>query len=88
MLEHELENGFCKECREAYRYDVDMCHRIGAHEKEPVSINCFLASVFSAEDIEEILFEVLKKAEKVDCKKFIEENPDWFFEMLEKEVTE
>ena len=89
FLPDELHGGVCHDCIEDYRYDFELCHKIAKKEKEEVNINCFLASMFEAEEIEEILLEELRKASKsgkIDCSKFIEADCGWFAEMLAKEV--
>lgn len=88
-LEEELEAGVCGDCVEKYRNDIDMCYAIGAHEKDDVSLNSFLLSVFSPEQIEEILFSALKEAKKlveIDCKEFISNDLWWFCKKLLEEV--
>ena len=58
-----------------------------------VELNCFLASMFDKQEIEEILFRELKNEEKyikelvnLDCEKFVNSNRDWFAERLAEEV--
>lgn len=88
-LEDELNGGVCDECIEEYRYDVDMCYKIGECDTDAVELNCFLASIFDKEEIEEILLKELKEAQKyrqIDCEKFIESDRDWFAERLAEEV--
>lgn len=88
-FEDELESDVCSECIEKYQYDIDMCFKIGANDTDKVELNCFLASMFEKEEIEEILFKKLKEEEKykrVDCKKFIESDRSWFAERLLEEL--
>jgi DNA-directed RNA polymerase subunit RPC12/RpoP len=88
-LEDELNGGVCDECIDSHRYDIDMCFSVGANDTEGVEINCFLASMFDKEEVEEILFRELKEAQKyrkIDCEKFIESDRSWFAEILAKEV--
>lgn len=89
FFEEELNNGVCDCCIEKYRYNIDVCNNIGKNDDDKIELNCFLASVFSKEEIENILFEKLKEAQKygqIDCKKFIESDRDWFVERLAEEV--
>lgn len=88
-LDDELNFGVCDKCIEARRYDVDMCNKIGENDTEKIELNCFLASMFDAAEIELILFNALKEAqkkEKVDCIKFINQDISWFAERLAEEV--
>ena len=87
-LEEELSGGVCDECIDKYKYNIDMCHKIGSNDTDKVELNCFLASMFDKGEIEEILFEELKKKEdlEVDCEKFINYNRSWFGERLLEEL--
>lgn len=88
-LPDELNFGVCNNCIEERRYDVDMCHKIGENDTEKIELNCFLASMFNAAEIELILFNALKEAqktEKVDCYEFINQDKSWFAERLAEEV--
>ena len=88
-LEDELSGGVCEECIENYQHDIDMCLKAGANDTSEIELNCFLASMFDKEEIEEILFRELKEAEKyrqIDCGRFIESDRDWFAERLAEEV--
>ena len=88
-LEEELNGGVCDECIEKYQHDIDMCFKIGSNDTDDVKLNCFLASMFDKEEIEEILFRELKEAQKyrqIDCEKFIESDRSWFAERLAEEV--
>ena len=90
-LSKDLINGVCEDCIEDYKYDVDVCYNIGKNQDEDVSINLFLATMFTKEEIEEILFKSLLDGEKVigkiDCKKFIDLDKSWFAECLVEEVN-
>lgn len=88
-LEEDLNNGICDECINKYQYDVDVCYKIGSNDTDTVDLNCFLASMFDKEEIEQILLKELKEAQKykkIDCKKFIEQDRSWFGERLAEEV--
>ena len=88
-LEEELNGGLCDECIDKYKNDIEMCFKIGKNDDDKVELNCFLASVFEKDEIEEILFEELKKLNKyvtVDCEKFINSDRSWFAERLVEEL--
>ncbi len=89
-LEYELTGGVCDECVENYKYDIEMCYKVGEECKEDVELNGFLVSIFGKCKIESILWrELLKQQEKnghVDCTPFIESDRDLFSERLVEEV--
>lgn len=92
-LEEDLNGGLCDECIDKYKHDVDMCFKIGAGDTEAIELNCFLASMFDKEEIEEILFRYLKDREKYikefiehDCEKFVNSDRSWFGERLLEEL--
>jgi hypothetical protein len=89
-LKDELISGVCEECIENYRYDIKTCYAIGKNDEENIKLNVFFASIFDKEEIEDILLTALLKEEKifkkVDCKKFIDKNKEWFAERLAEEV--
>lgn len=82
----DLTDGMCKNCVEELGNDVETCYEVAETEKQSVKINCFLAEMFTPEDINEILLDVLLSKEKcgckVDCQKFIDSDPVWFAERL------
>lgn len=88
--EDELQGGICEECIEKYRYNIEVCNNIGKKDDEIIKLNCFLALMFSKEEIEEILFrelQIVEKYTKIDCGNFIfEVDQDWFSERLVEEV--
>lgn len=91
-LEEDLNGGLCDECIDKYKNDIEMCFNIGKNDDDDVKLNCFLASMFEKEEIEEILFEKLMRRKEnidIDCKKFIDSDRSWFaerlLEQLEKE---
>lgn len=89
-LDDELEGGVCEECIGQYRYNADVCYSIGEKSKEDVFINGFLASMYSAEEIEELIWRDMlntRKIKAVDCKPFIEADVSWFAENLAEEVN-
>lgn len=88
-LEEELNDGVCDECIENYKYDIDMCYKIGSNDTENVELNCFLSAMFDKSEIEELLFEELAKSNKhnaIDCNIFINSDRSWFAERLLEEL--
>lgn len=92
-LVRELTGGVCEDCIKTYQHDVDMHFKVGANDTDSIELNCFLASVFTKEDIELILLNELKsrkgyakKQVESDCERFIEYNREWFAAWLAEEV--
>ena len=89
FLEDELNGGdVCDDCIEEYSNYFDICYKIADTEKEEVKINALLASLYSASDIETILYHYTKISDFVDCSAFINEDKDWFASKLVEEVNE
>jgi hypothetical protein len=78
----EIFGGLCDECIEEYKYDVNMCYKIGKHEKHVFNLNVLFAHLFTENEIEDILLRELSKDKYVDCSSFINENKDWFGEKI------
>lgn len=78
--------GYCHDCQfeiyHEYRHDPRKCYQVTAPAEEEVSINAFLAKMFSESEIEEILLRELVDG-KVDCLSGIQDDADWFFECVE-----
>lgn len=87
FLDEELSGGVCDECIEEHGKDFDICYKIAGGEKKEIEINSLLASLYSASDIETILYHYTKCADFVDCLAFINEDKDWFAEKLVEEVS-
>lgn len=88
-LEDELFGGVCEECIAEYKYNVEMCYTIGANETESVKLNSFLATMYTQDEIEAILYNDLIEHQKhspVDCEDFINADKSWFAERLVEEV--
>lgn len=88
-LEEDLNGCLCDECIDKYKNDIEMCFNVGKNDDDNVELNCFLASMFEKSEMEEILFEELKKRNKyvtVDCEKFINSDRSWFAERLVEEL--
>lgn len=69
----------CEGCIDAYKCDVDTCYAISREEdKEPVQLDAFLASMFTVEEIEEMLLCALLERPGVDCSPYIDADTDWF----------
>ena len=91
----ELTDGLCNECLNVlameYKYDIAKCYALSKEsgEKENISIDPFLASMFTEEEINEVLYRELAVASSikpVDCTPFIESDRYWFNEQIVKEV--
>lgn len=92
FLREEL-NGYkyevCEDCQDEYKYNVDVCYRIGDTNKESIEINSLLATLFSVDEIEAVLYRELKEAQKIkpiDCKSFLDIDRDWFVDEMVEEV--
>ena len=97
FLDDELTEGLCSECLNEitmeYKYDIAKCYDLSQKtgEKQQVNIDPFLADMFSAEQINEILYRELAIASSVkpvDCTPFIESDKYWFYERIAEEVKE
>lgn len=83
FLDGELTNGVCDTCINEYRFDPEFCYKISVGESKKVEINTFLASVLDVGDINQILFEYVKKnKEKIDCMPFIDDDRYYFAESI------
>lgn len=85
----ELMGEMCDKCIDKYKYNIDICHKIGKKSEEEIKINSFLVTMFSKEEIEEILFRELSEAntiKPVDCSEFIDSDKSWFAETLNEVV--
>jgi hypothetical protein len=88
-LPDELDGGVCEECIDSYRYNIDICVEIGKQSMEEIEINGFLASMYSIDQIESLLWKDLVQASKemrIDCSPFIDVDSSWFAERLTEEV--
>ena len=77
----EIHGGVCDDCIGKYRYDIDMCFRVGAITKNEVKLNSFITAMFDEKEIEDALMQVLKERQKflpVDCLPFIEAGEEEF----------
>lgn len=85
-LEEDINGGICDNCLDEYKYNIDVCYKIGDEDKEEIKINCFLTSMFDEQEIEAILYKHLKEAKEtgadVDCSAFIDNDRSWFAEKL------
>lgn len=89
-LDEELCGGVCEECFDEHKNDFEVCKKFADDDcdTEFIEINAFLASVFDAADIEQILMDFLRnKMPDVDCRNFINNDKSWFGEKLVKEVS-
>ena len=87
-LAEDLIEGVCDDCFENYSKNVDVCYKVSKGEKSSIEINMFLAEMFDAETIEEILLDHLKETElyiktyKKNIDNFANDDKDWFAEKL------
>ena len=80
FTEDDLTDGVCDAC--IYNdATVERCIRYGADCEESVAINGFIASVLSADKINEILANEIMKANDIipiDCSGFIDDDKSWW----------
>ena len=84
----ETESSICPNCMMSH-CNIDFCYDAGKTYNEDVELNGFLASMFSKEEIEEILLRELKKANEtmpINCISFIQQDPSWFSDRVIEEV--
>ncbi len=93
-LSDKLKGGVCEQCIQTYWNDLDMCFKVGSNDATSIDLNCFLASAFDKEEIEQILFETLKSRQEYSgesvrnvCEGFAKDDLDWFGETLAEEVN-
>jgi DNA-directed RNA polymerase subunit RPC12/RpoP len=87
----ELIEGVCDSCINEYKHDHEMCFKVGECGKDAVLINSFIAQMFDADEIAEVMFKYLKETRlilggKIDCSKFILSDKHFFAENLVEEV--
>lgn len=90
FTDDELSGGVCDECLYEHSTDIDFCYKLGAEEdaQENVKINGFIASYFSEEQINEILWNRIKEINRIvniSCYDFIDSDKSWFAEKLIEE---
>lgn len=71
----------CDDCLYKHKYDIDLCERIGQGTRDVCKINGFFASIFTEEEIDQILKDQLTELSKhrnIDCTAFID-GDKWFF---------
>ena len=79
----QMYDGICENCLS--QATVEECVKIAEVEgKHMVEINAFLASSFTAAEIEEILVEVLKRSPQGAVASYVNGDPEWFAEQYEK----
>ncbi len=88
--EDELTSGVCNECIYSHDTDVELCYKFGGDENalESVKINGFVASVFTPEQINEILMNeirVIREFTNLCCLEFIGSDKSWFAEKLKED---
>lgn len=91
FTDSELTSGVCDDCVYEHDTDVELCYKFGDAEeaRENISINGFIASIFTAEELEELAINELRKAKRlgatINCIEFIGSDKSWFAEQLIKE---
>ena len=93
FTDDELTSGVCDDCIYQHDTDIELLYRLGNEEdaKETVTINGFIASVLTEEQINEILFKRIKEITEIsmfnwiDGTEFIGSDKSWFAEQLIKE---
>ena len=86
--EDELTSGVCDECIYEHSTDIELCHKLGEEAEENIKINGFIASVFTEEQINEILWNRIKEINRmvnISCYDFIDSDKSWFAEKLIEE---
>ena len=85
-LKDKLINDVCEECINKNKENIDLCFEIAESENEKIELNCFLTSVFTKDEIEEILLERLKLSKKISHKlnfdDFVNQDKSWFAERM------
>lgn len=87
----ELTEGVCDSCIDEYKYDHEMCFRVGSHGKHAVLLNSFIAEMCDDVLIEQVMLEYLKihnLGKRIDCSKFILSDKNFFAENLIEEVNQ
>ena len=90
FADEELTSGVCDDCIYQHDTDYELCYKLGNEEtaQEKISINGFVASVFTEEQISEILMRELRNIKditNISCIEFIGSDKSWFAEQLIKE---
>lgn len=91
FTEDELSGGVCDECVYEHSTDIELCHRLGQEAEESIKLNGFIASVFTEEQINEILWNRIKEINRmvnISCYDFIDSDKSWFAEKLIKEKND
>lgn len=89
----ELTSGVCDECIYTHTSNIELCYKFGDEEeaKETIKLNGLVASMFTEEQINEILINQLRSFNKigfVSCVEFIGSDKSWFAEQLIKEKND
>lgn len=88
FTDDELTMGVCDDCICQHDTDIELCHKLGEESEETIKINGFIASVFTEEQINEILWNRIKEINRIvniSCYDFIDSDKSWFAEKLIKE---
>lgn len=86
ILPEENYGGLCIGCIEEHKYDYETALKIGNRWESDISINAFLATQFSAEEINDLLEKELRRiaenGHKIDCSRFINDDIEEFAQEL------
>lgn len=90
FTDEELTSGVCDDCIYQHDTDIELLYKLGNEEeaKENVTLNGFIASVLTEEQISEILMRELRNIKditNISCIEFIGSDKSWFAEQLIKE---
>ena len=90
FTDDELTSGVCDCCIWDKATDFEFCYKLGNEEdaKETIKLNGLVASIFTEEQIAEILMKelrIIKDIGLVNCFEFIGSDKSWFAEQLIKE---
>ena len=86
FTDDELSGGVCDECIYEKSTDIEFCYNL--ETEETIKINGFIASVFTEEQINEILWNRIKEINRIvniSCYDFIDSDKSWFAEKLIEE---
>ena len=75
--EDEIHGAVCDECLNKYKQDPQRCYDVTKEHKTEISINDFLAQMFTESEIEKILLDFCLER-KVDCTEYVDWDKSWF----------
>lgn len=89
FTQDEVTSGVCDRCIYSFDNDIEFCYTLGSEEEaiEKVELNGFIASVFTKDQINEMLFHNLKEYHQlvtVNCNDFIDSDKSWFADKIKE----